>query len=168
VQALAQIRHVGGWGNEGKSRKRGENETEEEAKKLDQAYIAYERAKRFEERFIALEKWALLAEVHFGDAVATDMRSLIGSRNRVVNASFEIYGLEKNYRPNDSTWKMLNKLHALVTASEITDAEEPTMNDVLTGEIEATKARVVATLRPYLAEPRLNTLLRPTNRLDGA
>jgi hypothetical protein len=123
-----------------------------------------ERAKRFEERFVALEKWALLCETHFGAEVAKDMRSLIGSRNRVVHASFEIYRLEQHKSPNDNIWKMLIKLHAVVNATEITDAEEPTMNDVLSGEITDTKARIVAVLKPYLAEPRLNTLLRPSGR----
>src|SRR3981081_3209586 len=87
VYALEHIRMPGAFSSEGGTRKRGKEETEEETKRLDEAFIPYERANRYKEQFAQLNKSIILTEIHLGKELAGAMRVLVDARNRVLGAA---------------------------------------------------------------------------------
>jgi hypothetical protein len=54
-EAIRSIRSPGGWVGEGGTRKRGDRETEEESKIMDNAFVVIERYKRFDALFSNLK-----------------------------------------------------------------------------------------------------------------
>src|SRR4051812_26074365 len=51
VYALSDIRSVGGFSNEGRTRKRGADETPDESERLDHTFVPFERMNRFSDLF---------------------------------------------------------------------------------------------------------------------
>ncbi len=79
--AIAAIRHPFASGTEGTSRKRAENECEEESSVLDQAYVAVERYQKRESLFAQLQSMRYRCMATFGPDAAEPFNEI----TRVVN-----------------------------------------------------------------------------------
>lgn len=82
--AIREVRNPFSFGGEGKSRKRGEHEREEESQLLDQAYIVFERYQKREQLFAQLRSTRYRVMSAFGPTAAEPFDEL----NKVLNEIF--------------------------------------------------------------------------------
>jgi hypothetical protein len=159
VYALESIRGPFSWAGEGGSRKAGPNETPKQKEDLDHAFVPWERMATHADKFTALEKSALLIETHFGEEVPKQMRVLLIARARIGNASNMMRRLSGIGSLGEGTQKTYDKAHAVLYASGARDPDTPSIDDVLTEDIEMAKGAIVTALRPHIAPPRLGSIL---------
>lgn len=160
VMALEAVRNPFRHLGEGQTRKPAPNETPAERDRLNNEFVPIERLIRYSDEFAALEKSAVLLEVHFGNDLSQHMWEILRVRNKINAAVSTLQGMgspQHLTQPNLDTYYMLN---AVLSATRLTNNSNPARNDVLTGEIETLRGTVVQTLRPYLAEPRLFDVFR--------
>ena len=99
--AIKGIRSPFSYGDEGKTRKSEKNETEEESKILDRAYVTYERYLKKEELFSQLRSFKYQFMATFDEEAGKPFEDLTFILNRILEASETLatYRLEdKHYR----------------------------------------------------------------------
>jgi hypothetical protein len=158
VYALSGIRSVGGWSNEGQTRKRGENETKEESERLDHAFVPFERISHFSELFAKMMKSVVLVEIHFGSTMANHMRILLDARGEIIMAARGMERMSRKDWPTDKDESRMNKYMAVLYEG-YGDAIE-NEKDVLSEKIKAAFAAIEAECRKHLAIPSLKNSLR--------
>jgi len=151
VYAFSAIRSVGGFSNEGETRKRGLNETPDESERLDHAFVPFERMNRFNEVFATVTKSAMLVEIHFGTALANHMRDLLDIRSEIALAARGMERMSRKDMPSDHDEKRMNKYMAALYEGYGDETEEH--KDVLTPRIKAAFNAIETECRKHLAIP---------------
>ncbi len=81
------IRSPAGYVGEGETRKRGKNETEEESKILDQAYVVFERYEKEKAPFIKLMSLKYRFMTLFGKEAIEPFKDILKLRNKLFLAA---------------------------------------------------------------------------------
>lgn len=82
--AIREIRNPFSYGGEGKTRKRAENEREEESQLLDKAYVVFERYKKREKLFAQLRSMRYRVMASFGSSAGDPFVEL----DKIINEIF--------------------------------------------------------------------------------
>ena len=85
--AIREIRNPFSFGSEGASRKRGEHETEAEAKLLDQAYVVFERFQKREKLFAELRSIRYRVMATFGSSAGEPFAQLSEILNEIFSSA---------------------------------------------------------------------------------
>jgi hypothetical protein len=85
--AIREIRNPFSFGGEGKTRKRAENEREEESQLLDQAYVVFERYQKREQFFAQLRSMRYRYMAAFGSSAAEPFDELAKVLNEIFIAA---------------------------------------------------------------------------------
>lgn len=91
-EAISAIRSPVSFGNEGSSRPRGENETEEERKIKDSSYVPFERYKQHEALFARLRSTKYSFMAMFGAERASSFNDLTMVVHQVLDAARQLGG----------------------------------------------------------------------------
>lgn len=159
--ALTYARHSASFVYEGKSRKRDQVELPADSEQLDALVVRVERLRRHSEAFDELERAAFAVEVHFGDAIAHQVRAPLRAYNRIVMATtcrmgspgmFEVAYDRRRRRP-----KAVD--HSGSGVSDFGRGGD-TVADQVAIQLESAKADVENALRPYLVTPTFEEFLR--------
>lgn len=151
VYAFSAIRSVGGFSNEGETRKRRPNETKDESERLDHAFVPFERMNRFNDVFATMTKSVVLVEIHFGTALANHMRALLDIRSDIALAARGMERMSRKDLPSDDDEKRMNKYMAALYEAFGDETEE--YKDVLTAKIKAAFNAIETECRKHLAVP---------------
>jgi hypothetical protein len=158
--ALSYARNPANFVNEGKSRTRGDSESPAESELLDGLFIPVERLRRHSDAFDELERLAFAVEVHFGEAVARQVRAPLRTYNKIVMATSFRMGLA-GMSGHDCD-RLRQRLKAVVYSTgavgHLVDAAWPAA-DELEVELMTAKSEVDAALRPWLTTPTLSEFL---------
>lgn len=114
-EKLKILRNPGSWGNEGNTRNKRENETEEETARLNQEYVLYERWEREKDTFIKLQTIKFRFIAVFGkqfifpfDEVRVIINEIFVANNRLLRYSKD-HGI-KNFS-DDELKRQVEKMH---------------------------------------------------------
>lgn len=146
--AIRMIRSPFGTVGEGKTRKRGEGEREEEAELRDRAYVAFERHQKKEELFARLGSLRHRFRAYFGEASCQpfdDLNAIIHEIFLAAHMLATMWIEQGRYVPPERAEDHLQRMHA---AEEIFwEAADPDpLNpriDRLMGDIERTCKSVI-------------------------
>lgn len=159
TMALDAVRSPLMFSGEGSTRSPEPNETPKRTENLNYEFVPIERLGRYKDEFTALEKCAIILEVHFGKSVTNHMWDILRARNKIHAAVITRRGMNREFL-SDANTKTLNMLEAVIMATGDTSNADLSRRDVLSGEIVASKERLMVALRPYLEEPRLWDVFR--------
>lgn len=163
---LSYARNPASFVNEGKSRKRSNDEAPEQSALLDTMFVPVERLRHHSDAFDELERAAFAVEVHFGDAVAHQVRAPLRSYNKIVIATGYRMGLV-GISGNDCD-RLRRRLEAVVYSTgcvgHLVGGAWPA-GDELEAELAQAKSNVEAALRPWLTTPTFSEFLLAWNML---
>jgi hypothetical protein len=158
--ALTYARNPASFVNEGKSRTRGNAESPAESALLDELFVPVERLRRHSDAFDELERSAFAVEVHFGEAVARQVRAPLRAYNKIVMATSFRMGLAR-ISGHDCD-RLRQRLEAVVystgSVGHLVDEAWPAA-DELEAELAEAKSDVDAALRPWLTTPTFSEFL---------
>ena len=159
--ALTYARNPASFVYEGKSRKPEQAELPADSELLDALFIPVERLRQHSEAFDELERAAFAVEVHFGDAIAQQVREPLRAYNRIVMATTCRMGLSGM---SGAVYDRLRRrLEGVVySGCGLSDFSrgDSTAGDQLAMQLESAKANVEIALRPYLVAPTFEEFLR--------
>lgn len=139
--ALDDARNGASFDGEGATRTRGEDESPDDQRTLDGYYTPIERLRRYDQRFVDLEKPSLMARHHLGDAAFAAFDTLRRARHRVIVSASMLIKLHKQYVrhriANEDTLKLMRRMEDDIWNAHIAD-------DPLTVEVEKATAALRA------------------------
>ena len=139
--ALDYARNGASFEGEGATRTRDADESPDEQRTLDSYYTPVERLRGADQRFVDLEKPALLARHHLGDAAFEAFETLRRARHRVFVSAGTLIRLHRQYARHglatEDTQKLMRRCEDVIWNGQIAD-------DPLTKEVEAATATLRA------------------------
>jgi hypothetical protein len=132
-------------------------------------FVPVERLRHHSDAFDELERSAFAIEVHFGDAVAHQVRAPLRSYNKIVMATGYRMGLVG--MSGSGCDRLRRRLEAVVYSTgcvgHLVDGAWPA-GDELEAELAQAKLNVEAALRPWLTTPTFSEFLLVWNMLAAS
>ena len=130
------------FAGEGSTRKRDNAELPPQGELLDRLFIPVERLRQHNEAFGDLERIAFAVEVHFGEAVARQIREPLRAYNRIVITTAREMGLCGMASPQRASHKFLRRLEAVVYSGYPDSRGEAASDDADRFSVEIDKAKL--------------------------
>lgn len=161
VYALSSIRNVAGFSSEGATRKASEGEAAEQTERLNNAYVPFERAERYNDQFASLGKSIIISEIHLGKEMSGAMQVLMSARARIFVAASGLRRLnDPKLELTPDRQKRISRYEAVIWETRDYDTDSADDEDVLSQEIDNAIDRIERLCRKFLTPPRFRDAFR--------